>query len=243
MSDADRLALAARSDQRAFAELVDTHRHWMVRVVAQTTGRFVTESDDEWSIALMAFHEAVQSYDESKGSFRTLAGVVIKRRVLDYLRSESRHRDEIAVSPSAFEGEMEEDGPTVTEVQVQKQVAHASMDADERDLSERTRAEIEEMQAILKEYGFSFFDLAESSPKTEKTKKSCRQAVRCLIASVLLMAKMRLSHLLPIRELSDLSGVVKKILDRHRRYIIAAAEILDGDFPILAGYMDYIRKG
>ena len=101
----------------------------------------------------------------------------------------------------------------------------------------------EAMQAVLKEYGFSFFDLAECSPKAEKTKQACGLAVRTLIASVAMMALMRLKKLLPIKELSEASGVVKKILERHRKYIIAAAEILDGDYPILASYMAYIRKG
>ena len=91
-------------------------------------------------------------------------------------------------------------------------------------------------------YGFSFFDLADASPKTEKTKKSCAQAVRTLIATAILMAQMRLKRLLPIKELSEASGVIRKILERHRKYIIAAAEILDGDFPILAGYMAFIKK-
>ena len=99
------------------------------------------------------------------------------------------------------------------------------------------------MQSILKEYGFSFFDLAESSPKAEKTKKSCGTAIRCLIASVVMMAKMRLSRLLPMKELTAESGVARKILDRHRRYIIAGAEILDGDFPILAGYLRFVKEG
>ena len=98
------------------------------------------------------------------------------------------------------------------------------------------------MQQILREYGFSFFDLADSSPKTDKTRRSCAVAVRTLIASLVMMAKMRLSRLLPIKELSAESGVVRKILDRHRKYIIASAEILDGEFPILAGYLSYIRE-
>ena len=98
------------------------------------------------------------------------------------------------------------------------------------------------MQGILQLYGFSFFDLADASPKTEKTRKSCGQAVRTLIATAILMAQMRLKRLLPIKELSEASGVIRKILERHRKYIIAAAEILDGDFPILAGYMAFIKK-
>ena len=61
-------------------------------------------------------------------------------------------------------------------------------------------------------------------------------------ATALLLAQMRLKRLLPIKELSEASGVLRKILERHRKYIIAATEILDGDFPILAGYLSFIRR-
>ena len=98
------------------------------------------------------------------------------------------------------------------------------------------------MQEILDEYGFSFLDLTECSPKAEKTKKSCGLAIRTLIASAVLMALMRLKRLLPIKELCEKSGVIRKILERHRKYIIASAEILDGDFPVLASYLRYIRE-
>lgn len=98
------------------------------------------------------------------------------------------------------------------------------------------------MQAVLQAYGFSFFDLADSSPKTDKTKRSCGTAIRTLLAAAVLLAKMRLARLLPIKELSAESGVVRKILERHRKYIIAGAEILDGDFPILAGYLSYVKE-
>lgn len=243
MGETDRLALAARTDESAFNELVEMHHRWMLRTIAQTTGRFVNDSDDEWSIALIAFHEAVQSYDETKGSFRAFAAVVIKRRVLDYLRGESRHAAEIPVTPGAFEGSMEEGETSGAEAQTQQEMARAAMEDASSQTAAAAREEIAEMQGILKEYGFSFFDLAEASPKADKTKRSCGQAIRTLVHSLILMAKMRLSRLLPVKELSEESGVVRKILDRHRKYIIAGAEILDGDFPILAGYLSYVREG
>jgi RNA polymerase sigma factor len=155
------------------------------------------------------------------------------------MRSEGRHSAELTVRPAAFEGELEEDESGALELSVRQRVAEVSM-AD--DSGTRAREEIAEMQEILSEYGFSFFDLAEASPKAEKTKRSCGTAIRTLVASVILMAAMRLKRLLPVKELSEKSGVVRKILDRHRKYIIASAEILDGDFPILASYLSYVKE-
>ena len=235
--------LVAKTDEHQLDSLIATYKPWILRCASEAVKRYVTDSDDEWSIALMAFHEAVQNYDGEKGSLKSLAAVVIRRRVLDYLRSEGRHSAELSVLPGAFDGELDEDEASGVNLRVQQAVAERSMDDAEADSAERAREEIAGMQKVLAAYGFSFFDLAECSPKAGKTRQSCGKAVRTLIASAVLMALMRLKHLLPIKELSTQSGVVRKILERHRKYIIAAAEILDGDFPILASYMDFIRKG
>lgn len=243
MNELEQKVLAAKTDESRFNDLVESHKAWMLRVASETTHRYVTDSDDEWSIALMAFSEAVQSYEEEKGSFRGLAAMVIRRRIVDYLRAEGRHSDEFSVTPAAFEDGLDEEEAGGLNLQVQQRVAEEADDAPGEDAASMAREEISEMQGILQLYGFSFFDLADASPKTEKTKRSCGQAVRTLIASVILMAQMRLKRLLPIKELSEASGVIRKILERHRKYIIAAAEILDGDFPILAGYMAFIKKG
>ena len=45
-----------------------------------------------------------------------------------------------------------------------------------------------------------------------------------------------------MKELEKLSRIPRKILDRHRKYLIAAVEILHGEYPLLAEYMSYIRK-
>ena len=242
MHEIEQQVLAAKTDERIFNELVESHKSWMLRVASETTHRYVTDSDDEWSIALLAFSEAVQSYEEDKGSFRGLAAMVIRRRIVDYLRAEGKHADEFAVTPAAFEDALDEDEAGGVNLQVQQRMAAEADDAPGEDAASLARQEIAEVQGILQLYGFSFFDLADASPKAEKTKKSCGQAVRTMLATALLLAQMRLKRLLPIKELSAASGVLRKILERHRKYIIAATEILDGDFPILAGYLAFIRR-
>ena len=243
MNELEQRIQEAKTSELALNELVASHKQWILRVAAEAAHHYVTDSDDEWSIALMAFHEAVQGYDGEKGSFKALAAVVIRRRITDYLRSEGRHSAEIVVMPGAFDGELGEEEAGGVNLSVQQKVAEDSLQDAKEDRAGRARAEIEEMQEILGAYGFSFFDLADCSPKAEKTKRSCGQAVRTLLARAALLALMRLKRLLPIKELSEASGVIRKILERHRKYIIAATEILDGDFPILASYMEFIRRG
>ena len=242
MDELSLTAIAAKKDERRFEELVRSRKPWILKTASDASGHYVTDSDDEWSVALMAFNEAVQKYDEKKGSFLSLASVVIKRRVIDCARSQLRFGREIPVIPDAFEGSLAEDDANGINLQVQEHITSTTLSENAEQRAEQTREEINAVQEILHEYGFSFFDLAENSPKAEKTKKSCGRAVRTLIASAVLMAFMRLKRLLPIKELCEKSGVIRKIIERHRKYIIASAEILDGDFPILASYLKSVKE-
>lgn len=236
----------ARENEADMNLLIEKNKKFIITSAYRAVNHYVTESDDEWSIALIAFHEAVLSYEEEKGNFQSFAALVIRRRLLDYLRSEGRHAGEIAVEPAAFSGE-KESGEELTplEMEIRKKEVSRSLEneADSPILGQVTvKDEIEAVQKLLGHYGFSFFDLADCSPKAEKTKRKCADAVAALLKDPALFQKMRETGTLPIKEISERAGVMKKILERHRKYIIAAAEILNGEYPLLAEYMNYIRK-
>ncbi len=242
ISNLTTMIMSAKTDDLIMSNLVENNKKWILKSAYQATGRYVSENDDEWSVALIAFSEAVRKYQSDKGSFHAFASVVIKRRLYDYLKTEGRHRNVIFVAPEVFSGEMKNTESDRTGFRLQGQLMKAEREADREDFSERAREEIEEMQEILSQYGFSFFDLASSSPKAENTKKNCARAICTLIASTIMMLAMRMKRKLPAKDLSERSGVTRKLLDRYRRYIIAAAEILDGPFPILGSYLEYVRK-
>jgi len=231
----------AQLDEEAMNRLIEDNRKFIMASAYHAVGHFITESDDEWSVALIAFHEAAKSYDESKGDFRAFAQMVIKRRLIDYIKSESRHASEIPVSGSSMDGDVEnEDDMTQLEWEVREKSVELS--GDKGPAAVTVKDEIEAVQQLLGNYGFSFFDLAECSPKAEKTKRSCAEAVALLLKDEDLFEKMRKNRSLPISEIVRKTGIKKKILERHRKYIIAAAEILNGEYPLLAEYMNYIRK-
>ena len=95
---------------------------------------------------------------------------------------------------------------------------------------------------VLSGYGFSLFDVADASPHTAKTKKACAMAVSEILKDRKMLDIMRKKHTLPMKELSKRSGISKKVLDRHRRYIIAAAEILNGEYPLMCEYLRFIKS-
>ena len=242
-------ALQAQTSEEAMNLFIQQNKRFIIASAYRCVKHFVTESDDEWSIALIAFHEAVKAYDSSKGDFHAFASVVIQRRLMDYLRSEQRHSSEIPVEPWAMSGELQKDDTSSLHLEIQQR--QVQMSAQDSALaqsgfaapgSSTVKDEIEALGELLNGYGFSFFDLADCSPKADKTKKQCALAVAAILGDERLFRKMRETKALPVKEILAVSDVKKKILERHRKYIIAAAEILNGEYPLLAEYMNYIRK-
>ena len=236
--ESEQLVFRAKTDENSLTDLVQTHKQWILRAATDAAGHYITDSDDEWSVALLAFSEAVNSFDAERGSFQAFARTVIKRRLVDYYRSQGKFRAELTVLPGAFEGALEEEEVSGTTLAVERQVAAQSRE----DFSRRAREEIAEMKEVLAGYGFDYYALAQDSPKAAKTREHCARAVQVLLARQELRDRTRETRRLPMGELARESRVPRKILDRHRKYIIAAMEILDGEFPIMGEYMEFIRR-
>ena len=216
-------------------KFIQSNEFFILKCASSVVHRYVTRSDDEWSIALMAFSQAVGDYSPEKGSFMHFAELVIRRKLIDYLRTQSKHRAEISVSPSVFDSPQEdEDEEAAMKTAVSDKIAVIRDDS--------IQLEIEAINQIFSTYGFSFFDLTSCSPKAEKTKIACARAVVYIIQNPIVLNTIRENKLLPVTLIEKNSKVPRKILERHRKYIIAAAEIMTGDYPCLAGYMRYIRE-
>jgi RNA polymerase sigma factor len=203
--------------------------------------RHITFQDDEWSIALIAFNEAIDSYEEGKGDFYGLAYRVMERRLYDEGRKAKRHENEVPVAGYVLDGIVDEDPDPLEKKAVQAAAESVPQHEDAED-------EITEVQNILHTYGFSFKDLVSASPKAAKTKHQCAEAVGLMLRHDDLLHEMKTNHALPSKKLQKLALSEKGeklktgVLERCRRYIIAAVIILDGDYPILASYLTEIRK-
>ena len=234
-----RRAKRAKEDKEYRETFIADNRTFILKAASKAIHHYVSEHDDEWSVALIAFNEAIDKYTPEKGSFSSYVGMVIQNRITDKLRSDYRFQSEIPAELEDIDKNTEVIDPL--SVEIKKKIEEESLRKQSSPGNE-AREEIKEVQKLLHQYGFSFYDLTSCSPKAEKTKKECALAVMALLENDTLFAKMRKTRTLPAEEIIQASGVKKKILERHRKYIIAAAEILHGEYPLLAGYMNYIRK-
>ena len=233
MREIDKKAVEAKEDKNNIETFLKEYEGFILKAAYKATGRYITKSDDQWSVSLSAFNEAVYAYSYDKGSFLSFSEIVIKRRLYDYIKKQSKHFCEVAINPHVFESNGDEEDVNIMQEVMQKVSVREDNDA---------RLEIEAMSEILKEYGFSFFDLAEVSPKAKKTKTVCAKAIVYLTQNTILLNEMRRTRMLPLKTIENNLKLPRKLLERHRKYIIAGAEIMAGDYPILFEYLKFVRE-
>jgi RNA polymerase sigma factor len=235
MRELDLLVMEAKHDQQILENILKKNEFIILKCASKVTHRYITKSDDEWSIALHAFTQAVDSYDLDRGSFISFAELVMKRRLIDYIKSRVKYSPELSVDPIVFDTEPEEE---TQDAAIRAAVAEQVSSQDRNDL----KYEIDAANTTFQTYGFTFYELSECSPHANKTKKACANAVSFMLDNPVLISDMRSSKQLPLKIVEKESKVPRKILERHRKYIIAAIEILSGGYPYLAEYLRYIRE-
>lgn len=215
---------AVSGDCQAREKLIEHYRLFILTEAQRVCRRSLKWGrDDELSIALIAFNEAIDAYRSYEGgSFNRLCGIVIKRRLIDYFRRSDKQ--ESIPDPD-------------------KLAMLATFDEDwER--SER-EAEIEKYSMLLNKFNLSFELVADNQPKHKRTREVLRKVAKTLAGDRELMAYLHDSGKLPKSRLCELTGATSRILDRGRIYVIALALLLSADdLPHLQDYgQDLAGKG
>ena len=76
----------ATNDKKLKNDLIGEYQNFILAAVSKTLKRSVTTSDDEYIIAMMAFGDAIDGYNENKGNFLGFAKTVIRNRIIDIIQ-------------------------------------------------------------------------------------------------------------------------------------------------------------
>lgn len=221
-----------KHDEKAINELVREYQPYIASCTEAVTGRFVKYGvDDELSIAMLAFVEAIKSYDRNKGSFLNFSRNVIKRRLIDYYRKESRNSGVISLEGHASE---DEDTNGTMDLSYKESVSQFSQE----ELNSYRRLELMELKKELEAWGITLHELVQASPKAEKTRYAYRMVIRYLLASPEAIHGMKTKKYLPVAEIEKNTGIQRKTVERGRKYIIAASLICSGDYSYIKEYIN-----
>ena len=227
-----RAVYAAKEDNAAADELIRRYIPFIRAESSKFLGRFCTDSDDEYSIAMIAFHEAIQGYSRERGAFTKYAALLIRSRLTDYTRKEMRHQGNLSLEESG-----EEDDRTLLD-----QIADSRDHYAEAHNLEATQQEIAELAGVLASFGVSFADIADHSPKQERTMETCLKAVRYAMENQQLLEELLRTKKLPMAELTADAGCDRKTLERHRKYLLAMLVIQTNGYEIIRGHLRHVWK-
>lgn len=196
-------------------------------------GKRVTDKDDELSVAMTAFYEAIMHYEKFRGAFFKYASLVIKRRLIDYARKEQRHQNKLSIDQPTNDESAGTIGDTL---------ADPNQQTERYELVTATRQEITELSAQLSDFGISFSDISENCPKQARTLESCSRVLMYAKENPSLLEELLQTKRLPITALCAGTGVERKTLERHRKYLVALMVAFTNGYEIIRGHLSQVHR-
>ena len=224
---------AAKTDTEAADSLIRQYMGFIRAEAAKYLHRAPIEGqDEELSIVLLAFYEAILGYEKNRGAFLAYASRGVRSRLIDYYRKEKRH----AEVTSLHEPVSDEKSDTLKIDHLE----HPENEIEKSHHRSATRDEIEEFGKQLLEFGISFSDVADNCPRQERTLQACRRVLTAARENPELLNELLRTKKLPIAALSDISKTDKKTMERHRKYLIAILLAFTNGYEIIRGHLYHL---
>jgi len=208
--------------------LIKKYKPFIFSTVKEFKGRYIDESDELSTVGMLAFKEAVDSFDPQKGSFYSFAKKVIKLRLIDYYRKNKKRNEKII--------------PILEDVEYKNKLSKIEIDYSiekylKEEESKLRKEEIKEFIKELKEYDISLKELENLSPRKKQLKEMYYKTSEYVIQNKNLYNDFTQSHRLPAREILKTLRINRKQLDRGRKYIISLIILKKGNYKMLSEYI------
>lgn len=213
--------------------IIEKYKPLIASVVSRFTGKFVEYGkDEELSVGLLAFDEAINSFDESKGKFLSFSKLVIKKRLIDYYKKEKRRVPTLSIYEEVKNSSNEDNKNNL--------LYGESIKAYQDDIVKYYRRDdILALKDELSNWSISFDELAKASPKHKGTKKIYRDIIKFIIMSPEIYNKMFDKKYFPVKEIQKNLKIPRKKIERGRKYIISCVIITLGDYEYIKEFLKW----
>lgn len=192
-------------------KFISEYKPFIIKTISEVKGSYVDiRNDEEVSIGLMAFDEAIKRYEYDKGRFLSFAKVVISSRLKNYFIKESRHSHELI------------DDNIIEEINEENEVL---------------KEEIENFEKELLKFGMDFEILIENSPKHKDTRIRAIEIGENISKDNEIMDHLNEKKRLPITKISKKFNLSIKIIKGSKLFIIATSIIFYKKFELLIKWL------
>ncbi|MFC7394336.1 RNA polymerase sigma-I factor [Scopulibacillus cellulosilyticus] len=228
----DRIHKIQQGDEKLRNVIIDSYQPFIKKVVSKVCNRFIDHTMDEYSIGLIGFNEAMDQYQRGQGSkFLTFADMVIRRRIIDYIRKEARQTKTIYLNQTEIDEEGQQEESYIQQ--------RAAIDFYEAQCQVEERLEqIEVFKQLLLDYDITFNVLSKNCPKHVDARENAKRVAKTLADHPEMAQHLKVKKQLPIKDLLQFVSCSRKTIERNRKYIIAVALIYIGGFSALQSYIE-----
>lgn len=208
-------------DKEKINLLIEDYQPFILNTISNLKNEYIqVENDEEVSIGLMAFTEAMHRYDKNKGRFLSYAQLVITSRVKTFWEKEQKNKhyciDELENS------------------NLNKSNSHEEINL---------REEILIFEEELNRFGIDFEDLIDASPKHKDTRERAID-----IALKTSNEKDLVNHIyekkrLPITKISERFLVSVKIIKKSKVFIMASIIVIVNNYNNILNWIKDSNKG
>jgi len=204
------LLKAKNSDKFAREQLIAYFKNFIINIVGNVCNRYVTWSDDEASIGLLAFNRAIDLYDTKGGSsFLNYTYLLVKRDLIDFYRREKKYS-------YVYLADRNKDGEDKVSTFETNQAIDSYL------LKEQSTAlveEILELEGILNTFDICYEELEEFSPKHNDTRETLFEMAEEFIKENQLVSTLLNKKRVPITLFAEKIGYGYKTIERYRKYL------------------------
>ncbi len=219
--------IEVRKDKNETSRLISEFKPFIASVAQKRSGRFLEYGvDEELSVGLSAFKEAMDSFNIKKGKFLSFARLVINMRLIDYYRKQNK-KGASGIKRDFSSVNFDDKG----------EVSLEQYRID--DEKQKRLLEIIEYRAELEKWGITLEELAEISPKNENLREEYKKVAMTVVENKDILKTLMEKKKLPLKKLEDILWVHRKKLERGRIYIIAMVLAIINNL----GYVGISRSG
>jgi len=226
----DDRAIAAKNSEIEAKALIEEFMPFLrSRVARYSSCQGEQVHEDLVSTAMMAFYEALHSYESDKGHFFPFANRVVSARIIDHIRKFSKHEGKTVSLDE------DDEDRVLTQSSAINVVSIRNYEAEQRRV--QLAQEIEQFKIEAESWGITIDSLARGSPKHRELRSTYHEIILKVSEDETIMETIHLKRYFPIKAISKLSGLSQKKLERARIYILASLLIKTGDYELLSEYI------
>lgn len=211
-------------------ECIRNYYPFIRKTVSGVCKRFIHPgADEEFSIGLLAFREALHQFEPNKGtSFLAFARLVIKRRIIDYIRREQRRIKAVSLDYRDEERESLENAAEVI-VSLNKYRQKVENEARKEELQMLTRK--------LEKFNVSLSEIAAQRPLHGDARQNMVRVARSIYGNEAVLNAIYTKQRMPMNQIMEIVDMSRKTIERNRKYILALVIIMTEKYQYLYEYV------